>query len=195
MEHTLLIQKKLNGTFWHFHDGDAATRFNISDFDVDLDGMKFNIVEKDGATRFTYLVLNITVQDLSGAGTLEVFTNPESLRARLQQISYTPYIRDVLDDAPLDGQTYGRKNGAWVLVEGGGTIAIYKKSLPYVTHAFEIPDYEEGVLIIHVSFGNGQILSTLNPDFWEQVNENIEINEAVEFFGGETIALGGIIKS
>lgn len=89
MANTLLIHKTGTGKFWHTHNGDFLSKFALSKFDVSLDGSNFNIVQKNGATRFTYLVQNITIQVLNGA--IETFNDPQVFYDRLIEIKYTPF--------------------------------------------------------------------------------------------------------
>lgn len=89
MANSLFIHKTGDNKFWHRHNSLVATDFVISDFEISLDGNKFNIIQNDGATRFTYLVQNISLQVLGGA--IEVGFTPASLYDRLVEIGYTPF--------------------------------------------------------------------------------------------------------
>ena len=58
----------------------------------------------------------------------------------------------VLPDAPSDGKTYGRNNGAWTVVESGGSVTPEGK---YMT--ITVDDEVEGEIIIHPNIVKGSI--------------------------------------
>ncbi len=92
MANTLKIIKEGMNKFWHIHNGMTAAKFILSDFTATLDGHKFNIVQNDGAVRFTYLVENITIKDNTGAGTDENYVSPLIFWNRLIALQYTPFF-------------------------------------------------------------------------------------------------------
>lgn len=92
MPNTLKIEKTGYNKFWHTHNGNALTRFAISDFEISIDGTRFNIVEVDGAKRYSYLITDITIQDSTADGTLETFIDSVDFYNRLIEINYTPFL-------------------------------------------------------------------------------------------------------
>lgn len=130
MGRTLEIERKSPTAFWHIDNGDVDSRFNISDFEVSIDGMDFNIVEKDGATRFTYNINDISLKDTYVSGTVYTYPNdPEGLRNKLESWLYTPYL-DLLSSLAAfistdAGNTLviGTDGKLYVPTSGGGTAA------------------------------------------------------------------------
>ena len=100
MANTLKIIKKGTNKFWHIHNGIDATKFAISTFSASIDGNKFNIIQNDGAVRFTYLIENITIQDESTGGSNENYTSPIIFWNRLIALRYTPFYT-----IPVNGLT------------------------------------------------------------------------------------------
>lgn len=92
MGHTLKITKLGSNKFEHIHNGISANAFFISDFSATLDGDKFNIVQNDGAVRFTYKVADITFLDQTTGGSDETFVSPFLLWNRLISVQYTPFF-------------------------------------------------------------------------------------------------------
>lgn len=92
MANTLFIEKYGSNNFWHTHNGNPLTKYAISDFEISLDGDKFNIVEIDGAKRYSYLIEDITLQDHTVGGGIETFTDPQVFYIRLQDVFYTPFL-------------------------------------------------------------------------------------------------------
>lgn len=87
--YTLLIEKDGTNKFWHTHNGITAGRYAIEgDFTFTIDGNKCKVVEKDGASRFTYLAEHISIKDNTDTGALETGFSPTSLRNRLREIGY-----------------------------------------------------------------------------------------------------------
>jgi hypothetical protein len=87
--YTLLIEKDGTNKFWHTHNGITAGRFAIEgDFTFTIDGNKCKVVEKDGASRFTYLAEHISIKDNTDTGAVETGFSPTSLRNRLRAIGY-----------------------------------------------------------------------------------------------------------
>lgn len=119
MANTLTIFKRSPRGFVHRHNGLAATDYSISDFEVSIGAdtaggaVKFRIVETDGSTRFPYAITDITVIDLTGAGTPETFTTAAQLEDRLRQLNYTPYVTE-------DGTATTIVAGAGVNITGTG---------------------------------------------------------------------------
>ena len=91
MENTLRIIKKSANVFWHIHNGVEELKFAISNFDISIDGSIFNIIEIDGAKRYSYLVPYISIVDETGTSAVENFTTPESLYSRLINLGYTAF--------------------------------------------------------------------------------------------------------
>jgi hypothetical protein len=91
MANTLKIIKKGTNKFWHIHNGIEASKFTISNFSASIDGNKFNIIQNDGAVRFTYLIENITIKDESVSGSDENYTGPVIFWNRLIALRYTPF--------------------------------------------------------------------------------------------------------
>ena len=92
MVNTLKITKLGSNKFEHIHNGISANAFFISDFSATLDGDKFNIVQNDGAVRFTYKVSDITFLDQTTGGSDEAFVSPLLLWNRLIAVQYTPFF-------------------------------------------------------------------------------------------------------
>lgn len=86
---TLQIEKLGTAKFWHYHNGLLASKFNISNFDVNYDGFNFVIVEKNGVQRFQYSVQNITCKE---GATVTSFATCEDLQNFLESWGYTPYL-------------------------------------------------------------------------------------------------------
>ena len=110
MANTLKIIKEGTNKFWHIHNGITAAKFILSDFSATLDGHKFNIVQNDGAVRFTYLVENITIKDNTGAGTDENYVSPLLFWNRLIALQYTPFFN--VSAVGISGDEYDAIHGA-----------------------------------------------------------------------------------
>lgn len=108
--YTLLIEKDGINKFRHTHNGLPLSKFMISNFECSIDGNLFKVVEKDGASRFSYLITNITVKDNTDSGTSETFTNPLVFENRLRALGYTPYFN--FNDFGLTTDEYDAIHGA-----------------------------------------------------------------------------------
>jgi hypothetical protein len=86
----LLITKRGSNNFWHQRNDDLLSDRNISDFDASLEN-EFVLVEKDGSQNFRYLIENVSIK-ASVNGMVETGFDRYTLRARLEAISYTPYL-------------------------------------------------------------------------------------------------------
>ena len=95
---TLTIFKKSPVLFIHRHNGIPETDFEISDFDVSIDGLDFKIVERDGSTRYKYKATNIAIIDETNVAIRETFTTLIGLVTRLIEFEYTPYRRGSTGD-------------------------------------------------------------------------------------------------
>lgn len=124
MANTFYIIKKGANNFWHrFNNG--AKEVNISDFEAVLDTVSqtFDIQNRNGSNipKTSVLITDVIVIDETDASVEEEFISAEVLYNRLVQLQYTPYISATgIPEAPIDGQTYGRKDGGWVVVSSGG---------------------------------------------------------------------------
>lgn len=86
---TLLIHK-IGTSFWHRHNGLPATDLNVSNFVFVIYGNICYLLLIDGSTNFKYEVSDVTIKVDSGS--VESSFSPISLRTRLEQLNYTPYI-------------------------------------------------------------------------------------------------------
>ena len=122
MANTFYIIKKVGNYFVHrFNDG--AKEVELSDFEAILEfvSQTFSIQCKNGSNieKTPVSVNDIVVIDETGAGTEEIFLTLTALRNRLVQLQYTPYKSATgIEEAPIDGNTYGRKDAAWEIITG-----------------------------------------------------------------------------
>jgi len=107
---TLLIEKNGTNKFYHTHNGNSATKFIISDFEMSLDGNRFKVVELNGSSRYDYIVTNITIQDNTSGGIVESFVDPILFYDRLEALGYTPIL--VLSGFTLTANIYDALNAA-----------------------------------------------------------------------------------
>lgn len=119
------IIKKAPKDFWHLYNGDTK-EVSVSDFQVVLNSVAqtFIIQCLNGANipQSPVSIPDIRVIDQTDTSAEETFVDVEVLRLRLVQIGYTPYISATgIEEAPIDGNTYGRKDGAWIIVGGGAS--------------------------------------------------------------------------
>ncbi len=120
---TFKIIKKGSGNFWHVHNNNSKT-VNLSDFEIVLDSVSqtFSISMPNGSNvpSFSVSIFYIIVIDETDGSVEETFGSVESLRLRLIELGYTPYISgNNVTEAPIDGLTYGRKDAQWVEIGGG----------------------------------------------------------------------------
>ena len=119
---TFKIIKKGAGNFWHVYSN-GAKEVNLSDFQVVLDliAQTFNIQCLNGANipNQSVQIANIRVIDETDGAVEETFVSVIALKNRLTTLGYTPYKSSTgIEEAPVDGNTYGRKDEGWVLVSG-----------------------------------------------------------------------------
>ena len=85
----LLIEKNGSNNFWHTHNGLALSKYFISGgYRFSIDGNLFKVTENDGASRYRYLVSNITIKDNTDTGANETGFTPTTLRNRLVALGY-----------------------------------------------------------------------------------------------------------
>jgi hypothetical protein len=116
------IIKKAPNSFWHLYNN-GAKEVNLSDFQVVLDliAQTFNIQCLNGANipNQSVKIANIRVIDETDGAVEETFVSVIALKNRLTTLGYTPYKSTTgIEEAPVDGNTYGRKDEGWVLVSG-----------------------------------------------------------------------------
>jgi len=116
------IIKKAPNSFWHLYNN-GAKEVNLSDFQVVLDliAQTFNIQCLNGANipNQSVQIANIRVIDETDGAVEETFVSVIALKNRLTTLGYTPYKSTTgIEEAPVDGNTYGRKDEGWVLVSG-----------------------------------------------------------------------------
>jgi len=177
---TLLIEKDGNNKFRHTHNGLPLTKFSISDYDCSFDGTKFKIIEKDGASRYDYDVTNITIKDNTAGGTPENYPDPLQCEDRLRQLQYTPYKSATgIEEAPIDGNEYVRKDGGWVLASGSGGGSGFSKIVVWDgTSTITVPAGFSGSIL---NYNNGEIVT------YTIAGTNLTITGAAE--GGNTLIL------
>lgn len=71
-------------------------------------------------------------------------------------------IGSIYPDAPADGQTYGRQDGAWVVVTGGGGLTSKTVDIPAVNYQF-VPDTDVIVINSTTPFTTGDYVFTGEP--------------------------------
>ena len=198
MPDTLKIFKIGARSFVHRHNDLPATDFSISDFEVSID-TKFRILEKDGATRFPYLIPNITVIDMTAAGNPQwTFAIGQQLEAQLRLLNYTPYVLE----GGVPGVIYFA-DGVNTTITGNGSsmdpyiVNVSAGIVPFVPHSFQVIWNDgnpmsfavpEGFLIRNVSVDR----TMLNPDEFTQsaIGNNVVI-AGFDLFDGNTIAFFG----
>jgi len=117
------IEESLPG-IWNFFDADIPLPYHISKFFFDLDMGLFQAKEGrggSGAKRPQYPWQNISVK-LYGQPLVSSFANADALKYYLKQNNFPGYFDEIsgVPEAPKDGKLYGRKNGEWIEVTGGG---------------------------------------------------------------------------
>ncbi len=154
MANTLKIVKTGTNKFWHIHNDMDASKFILSSFSATLDGNKFNIVQVDGAVRFTYLVENITIQDQSTGGVDETFVSPIIFWNRLIALNYTPFFlipttgltTDVLD-ALNNAYAPNASNPYVTLSQLGGSVSSQITKIFFDESAVTVPAGFTGAVI------------------------------------------------
>jgi hypothetical protein len=117
------IIKKAPNSFWHLYNN-GSKEVNLSDFEVVLDliAQTFNIQCLNGANipNQSVEIVNIRVIDQTDGSLEETFANVIALKNRLTTLGYTPYKSSTgIEEAPVDGNTYGRKDEGWIIITGG----------------------------------------------------------------------------
>lgn len=117
------IIKKAPNSFWHLYNN-GSKEVNLSDFEVVLDliAQTFNIQCLNGANipNQSVQIANIRVIDQTAGSFEETFPNVSTLKDRLTTLGYTPYKSTTgIEEAPVDGNTYGRKNEGWNIITQG----------------------------------------------------------------------------
>lgn len=118
--------RKLSEKVWK-HIPSDANNFILSKLYAKTDGNTFKIIEDSGSNRKEYTYSDITVYDDSiGVGSPETFLSSQALMLRLEALKYVGFNRDgdvptSIDEAPINGLIYGRKNAGWIEVTGGTT--------------------------------------------------------------------------
>lgn len=106
------IIKKGTGNFWHVYNNNSK-QVNLSDFEVVLDSFSqtFSISMPNGSNvpSFSVDIFDIIVVDETDESIEETFGSVESLRIRLIELGYTPYISggggDTLQQVTDNGNT------------------------------------------------------------------------------------------
>ena len=129
------IIKKAPNSFWHLYNN-GSKEVNLSDFQVVLDSMAqtFNIQCLNGANipNQSVQIADIRVIDQTAGSLEESFANVSTLKDRLTTLGYTPYKSSTgIEEAPVDGNTYGRKNEGWITITSGGGSLL---ALPFTTN-------------------------------------------------------------
>lgn len=129
------IIKKAPNSFWHLYNN-GSKEVNLSDFEVVLDSMAqtFNIQCLNGANvpNQSVQVADIRVIDQTAGSFEETFPNVLILKNRLTTLGYTPYKSTTgIEEAPVDGNTYGRKDEGWDIITDGVSQLV---ALPFTTN-------------------------------------------------------------
>lgn len=121
------IIKKGSGNFWHnFNNG--SKEVNLSDWEIVLDSVNqtvsLQMLNGANVPNNSVIISDVVVIDETDGSIEETFGSVSILRTRLIELNYTPYIvlNGFVPEAPIDGQTYGRKDAEWVEVSGGGSV-------------------------------------------------------------------------
>ena len=118
------IEETLPG-IWNFFDPDLPKPYHVSKFFFDMDMDLFQVKEGrggSGAKRPQYPRENISVK-VYGQALVPSFPNSDALKAYLKANNFPGYFDEIsgVPEAPKDGKTYARKDGAWIEVTGGST--------------------------------------------------------------------------